>query len=83
MKQDTKTAIANKIERTISKLDSLSVLPAVITEFLSQLDQFQLTPTILTEIIESDPAITVKIFSLIHEQGLHLADGQGGGKNDK
>lgn len=68
------TTTAHQVELVISRLDSLSILPCVATKFLSQLSQFQLTPSSLTELIESDPALTVKIFSTFHRQGLSFTN---------
>ena len=67
-------AVGRQIEFTIRQLDSLSTLPSVAARFLSQLFQFQLSPSALAELIESDPAITAKIFSLMHERGINFSD---------
>lgn len=66
----TDTTIAHQVENAIRQLDSLSILPCTATRFLSQLNQFQLSPPSLDELIESDTALSVKIFSLAHQQGL-------------
>lgn len=66
--------VARQVELFIRQLDSLSTLPCIAAQFLSQLNQFQLSPSTLAELIESDPALTSKIFSLVHQQGLSLPD---------
>ncbi len=69
------TTVAQQVELAIRRLDSLSILPCVVTRFLSQLNQFQLYPSSLAELIESDPALSAKILALIHEQGQGGAGG--------
>jgi HD-like signal output (HDOD) protein len=66
-------SVAQQIELTIRQLDSLSTLPCVAARFLSQLAQTQVSLSALAEIIESDPALTVKIFSLMYEQGMRFS----------
>jgi len=68
----TSTA-ARHMELIIRRLDSLSTLPAVAAQFLSRLCRPQLVPSQLAELIESDVALTAKIFSLAYEQGLTFA----------
>jgi signal transduction histidine kinase/HD-like signal output (HDOD) protein len=68
------TSVAHQIELIIRRLDSLSTLPCVAARFLSQLSQTQTSLSALAEIIESDPALTAKIFSLMHEQGLSFSE---------
>ncbi len=66
--------VAHQVERVVSRLDSLSTLPCVATRLFSRLLQSQ--PSALTDIIESDPALTAKILSLIDRQGLSFTDGR-------
>jgi putative nucleotidyltransferase with HDIG domain len=66
------TTIAYQVELAIRQLDSLPILPCVAARFLSQLIQTQLSLSTLAETVESDLALTAKIFSLIHQQGLSL-----------
>jgi len=68
------TAAAHQIESAISQLDSLSTLPCVAAQFLSQLPQTGASSARLAEIIESDAALTAKIFSLMRQQGLNFPD---------
>lgn len=67
-------AVAQEIEHIIRGLDSLSTLPCVGARFLSELAQTQASVPALAEIIESDPALATKIFSLMHEQGLGFSE---------
>jgi len=67
-------AVAQQIEHIIRQLDSLSTLPCIAARFLSELAQTQASVSVLAEIIESDPALTSTIFSLMHEQGVSFSD---------
>lgn len=66
--------IANQVELSICRLDSLSTLPCVAVRLVSALSQAQFSPSALVETVESDPALTAKIFSLLHQHGLSLTD---------
>ncbi len=68
------TAVVHKVELVILRLDSLSTLPCVAARFLSQLLQPQFSPSTLAETIESDPALTAKVLSLMHQQHLSFSD---------
>ena len=61
---DIKTA-ARKVKLAIDRLDSLSTLPGVGAQLFHRLLRNQLSPPALTDIIESDPALTAQILSLI------------------
>jgi len=67
-------SVAQQVELAIRGLDSLSTLPCVAARFLSQLSQTQASMAALAEIIESDPALTAKIFSLMYEQGSSFSE---------
>ncbi len=60
--------VAHQVELVIHRLSSLSTLPCVATRFLLFLSQSRLLD--LAEIIESAPALTAAILSLIHKEGL-------------
>jgi putative nucleotidyltransferase with HDIG domain len=64
--------VAHQVELVIHRLSSLSTLPCVATRFLSHLSQARLSA--LVETIESDPALTARILSLVHQQGLSCPD---------
>ncbi len=70
------TTVTQQIELAISGLDSLSTLPCVAAQFLPRLLQGQFSPSALADIIESDPALTAKILSLIEQRGVGLPDGR-------
>jgi len=78
------TAISRQVEFAISQLDSLSILPCVAAQLFSKLlpgrvgrlrpdEQGQFSPPVLADIIESDPALTARILSLISKQGVSIA----------
>jgi len=70
------TTVTQQIELAISGLDSLSTLPCVAAQFLPRLLQGQFSPSALADIIESDPALTARILSLIEQRGSSLPDGR-------
>ncbi len=68
------TTVAQQIELAIGRLDSLSTLPCVAVQLFSKILEPQFSPPALADIVESDPALTAKILSLAHEQGVSLPD---------
>jgi len=68
------TAVARQVEFIIRRLNSLSTLPEVAAGFLSNLADGKSDITILSEIIESDPALSAKVFSLAYKEGITFAD---------
>jgi len=70
------TTVSHHIELAISKLDSLSTLPCIAAQFFPKLLQSQFSPSALADIIESDPALTARILSLIEHRGVGLPDGR-------
>ena len=68
--------IARRVEFTVGRLDSLSTLPSVAALYLPRLIQVQLQPSSLTDIIESDPALTAKVLSLIGKFGVSFPPGR-------
>jgi putative nucleotidyltransferase with HDIG domain len=62
-------AAGRRIELIISRLHSLATLPAVASQLLSQISN----PVALAQIIESDPALSARILSLAHSQGIRFA----------
>ncbi|MHC4462850.1 MAG: HDOD domain-containing protein [Planctomycetota bacterium] len=73
-KPSNTTASAHQIELAIRRLDSLSTLPSIAARFFSKLLEPQFSASAIADIIESDPALTAKILSLIHQQGVSLPD---------
>jgi len=72
--RDADKSAAQQVELAVRRLDSLSTLPCVAARFLSQLWQTQASTAALAEIIESAPALSAKIFSLMYEQGLEFSE---------
>jgi putative nucleotidyltransferase with HDIG domain len=62
--------IPDQVELAVHRLDSLSTLPSVAAQYFPELLQPQWSPSDLAEIVESDPPLSAKIFSVMHEQGL-------------
>jgi len=70
------TTVTQQIELAVSRLDSLSTLPCIAVQFVPKLLQRQFSPSALADIIESDPALTARILSLIEQRGVSLPDGR-------
>ncbi len=62
--------LARELEYTLYQMDGLSVLPAAATALLRGLFEMSLSPDELNSIAESDPAIAVMLFSLLHRRGI-------------
>ncbi|MHC4533458.1 MAG: HDOD domain-containing protein [Planctomycetota bacterium] len=74
--ESANTRIALETELTISRLNSLSTLPCIAAKFFPRLLQGQFSPSTLADIIESDPALSARILSLIEQRGANLPDGR-------
>ena len=74
--ESTNTRVALQTELTVSRLDSLSTLPCIAAKFFPKLLLGQFSPSSLADIIESDPALTARILSLIGQRGAGLPDGR-------
>jgi len=74
--QPANTTVTQQIELAVSGLNSLSTLPCIAVQFLPKLLQGQFSPSALADIIESDPALTARILSLIEQRGAGLPDGR-------
>ena len=68
------TKVARQVELIIRKLTSLSTLPQIATGFLKSASSARVDVERLIEVIESDPALTAKIFSLAHDQQITFTD---------
>jgi putative nucleotidyltransferase with HDIG domain len=66
--------ISQQVELNIGRLQSLSTLPSVAVQFLDKLLEPQFSPAVVADIVESEPALAVKIFSLIAKLGVSLPD---------
>jgi putative nucleotidyltransferase with HDIG domain len=67
---------SQQVELAINQLDSLSTLDCIAAQYLPKLLQSQFQPSALIDIIESDPALTLRILSLISSSGSSLPDGR-------
>jgi len=57
-----------------SQIDSLSILPAVAVELLTALADTQQPAELLSRIISPEPALSAKILSILHQQGINFAE---------
>lgn len=65
------TTTGRRIEHAVRQLDSLSILTCTAVRFFSH--SLKPQSSALADIIESDPALTSKVLSLMHQQGLSFA----------
>lgn len=72
---NTKIA-AQQVELAVGRLDSLSTLPCVGAKLFSRLRQGQFSSSSIVDIIESDPALTAGMLSLVGRRGLILPGGR-------
>ena len=68
--QTAEAVLAERTELIIRKLDSLSTLHGTAQRFMSELLQTKSLSPVLTQIIESDPALTATILSLLGRRGI-------------
>lgn len=66
------STVARRVELAVGRLESLSTLPCVAARLFSKLLQGPFSASLLTDIIESDPALTARMLSLIGRQGISL-----------
>jgi len=64
----------NKIASAIGRVEELSILPCVGARVFSQLFSPQSSPSDLLELIESDPVLTARVLSVIHQQGISFEE---------
>ena len=62
--------IARQVERIVRQLTSLSTLPAVAAGVLSQMADDRFDPALFAEHIQSDAALTARILTLAHREGV-------------
>ncbi len=67
-------AIAQQVEFAISRLESLSMSPSVATKILPKVVQGQFRPSSLADIVESDPALAVKVLSILGQKAPDSSD---------
>jgi len=68
--------VTQQIELAVGRLDSLSTLPCIAMQFFSKLLQGQFSPSAAADIIETEPALTARILSLLEQRGISLPDGR-------
>lgn len=73
-KSSETTLAAHEVELVTSRLDSLSIPGAVAAQIFSRISQGQFSGSKLADIIESEPALAAKIFSLISRKGMSVSD---------
>lgn len=73
-KSTDRIGAGRQVELIIRKLQSLSTLPEVASGFLSHLAGEGVNAALVSDIIESDPALTAKVLSLAHEEGIVFTD---------
>jgi putative nucleotidyltransferase with HDIG domain len=66
--------VVHHVEGAIRQLNSLSILPSVGAGFFTRLLESKGSSSELAEIIESDPALSAKVFSIMHQHGISFAD---------
>jgi putative nucleotidyltransferase with HDIG domain len=59
--------VSHQVGLVVRRLEALSVLPSVAAKCFSEVLQFQSLPPELAETIESSPALSAKILSLMHK----------------
>jgi putative nucleotidyltransferase with HDIG domain len=71
-KQENAAVASQQVELAIRRLECLSTLACIAAQFLPRLLQSQFHPSALLDMIESDPALSTKILSLISRRGVGL-----------
>ena len=64
------TTVAHQVLLSVRNLDCLSTLPCVAARVFGELMEAESASPELLAIIESDPAFTIQVFSLVHEHKL-------------
>lgn len=64
--------VSRQVERIVRQLTSLSTLPAVAATLLTTINDQHADPVSLTEQIQADPALTAKVLSVAHQQGVRF-----------
>jgi len=61
--------VAHQVEFAINQLESISLLPSVADKFLKELFLGGGNISTLAGLVESDPCLTAKMFSVVHSKG--------------
>jgi len=70
--EDAGTIATRQTELAVARLDSLVTLPCVAIQYFSKFLQSRFSPSDLADIVESDPVLAAKIFSLSHQHGVNV-----------
>ena len=65
---------SRQVELAISRLKCLSTLPCVASLYIPKLTKPQFQPSVISDIIESDPALAVRVLSLLSSRGMSMFD---------
>jgi putative nucleotidyltransferase with HDIG domain len=63
---------ARQVELAVTGLPSLSTLPCIAIQYLPKLSQGHFSPSSVADIVESDPALASRVFSLSYQHGIDL-----------
>jgi putative nucleotidyltransferase with HDIG domain len=75
-KSKNNSSVVRQVELIIRQIECLSTLPEIATAFLTSTLKGRCELDDLSQIIESDPAITAKIFSLAYDAQVDFTDGK-------
>ena len=67
--------VARQVGLILQRLDSITTLPEIATGFLSCMGEGKFDRSSLSNIIESDAALTSRIYSLIHDRRVRIEKG--------
>ena len=67
-------SIAQQTELAFRLFESFEISPALAAILYSKLIEPQFSPASISEIIESDPALAAKVFSLLYNQKINIID---------
>ena len=62
---------ARQVELAINRLDYLSTLPCVAAQYIPKIIKSQVQSSTISDVIESDPALTACIYSLLSSHGIN------------
>lgn len=63
---------ARQVELAVTGLSSLSTLPCIAIQYLPKLSQSHFSSSSIADIVESDPALASRVFSLSYQHGINL-----------
>lgn len=74
LRKNVDASVVQHVEGAIRQLDSLSILPSVGARLFTHLLDSKGSSAGLAEIIESDPALSATVFSIMHQHKISFAD---------